>query len=133
MDARLAHCSCGQLRALCDGAPDKVSICHCNECRRRTGSAFGIAAFYPRARVRIEGRDKTFRRNADSGFSVLFHFCPECGSSIYWEPARKPGTIGVAYGAFADPKAAMPDQSVSDDMRHDWIAFPDSMAKRASV
>ncbi len=132
MEARLAHCSCGQLRALCDGAPDKVSICHCNECRRRTGSAFGIAAFYPRERVRAQGREKTFSRNADSGFAVLFHFCPDCGASIYWEPSRKPDMIGVAAGAFADPKLPMPDQSVSDDMRHAWIAFPEAMTKRMS-
>ena len=131
MDTRLAQCSCGQLRATCDGEPDKVSICHCNECRRRTGSAFGIAVFYPRERLRAEGMDKTFRRKADSGFDVLFHFCPDCGASVYWEPARKPDMVAVAAGAFADPKFPMPDQSVSDDMRHDWIMFPESMTKRA--
>jgi hypothetical protein len=132
MSERVAQCSCGRLRAVCGGSPDKVSICHCNECRRRTGSAFGIAAFYPRARVRIEGADKTFRRNSDSGFPVVFHFCPDCGASIFWEPSRKPDMIGVAVGAFADPSFPMPDQSVSDEMRHDWIAFPESMATRRS-
>jgi hypothetical protein len=129
---RVAQCSCGRLRAVCNGSPDKVSICHCNECRRRTGSAFGIAAFYPRACVRIEGADKRFRRNSDSGFPVTFHFCPDCGASIWWEPSRKPETVGVAVGAFADPDFPMPDQSVADELRHDWIGFPDSMTKRQS-
>jgi len=27
----------------------------------------------------------------------------------------------------------MPDQPVSDEMRHDWILFPGSMTKRASA
>ncbi|MEI9932854.1 MAG: GFA family protein [Rhizomicrobium sp.] len=108
MEARLAHCSCGQLRALCDGGADKVSICHCNECRRRTGSAFGIAGVLSaRTRAR-QGREKTFSRNADSGFAVLFHFLPGLRRIDLLEPSRKPDMIGVAAGAFADPKLPMP-------------------------
>ena len=128
----LAQCSCGQLRAICEGSPDKVSICNCNECRRRTGSAFGMAAFFQRDRVRLEGEHKLFRRNSDSGHPVVFHFCPNCASTICWEPSRKPDMVAVAVGAFADPTFPMPDQSVSDELRHPWIAFPDSMALRKS-
>jgi hypothetical protein len=40
--------------------------------------------------------------------------------------------IGVAVGAFADPAFPVPDQSVSDELRHSWIAFPDSMTTRPS-
>jgi hypothetical protein len=125
-----ARCSCGKLRVSCEGAPSGVSICHCDACRRRTGSAFGIAAFYPRHAVRIEGAARAFTRDSDSGHAVTFHFCPDCGSTIWWEPARKPDMIGIGIGAFADPDYPMPDQSVSDARRYGWIAFPDAMAKR---
>ncbi|HTT96624.1 MAG TPA: GFA family protein [Rhizomicrobium sp.] len=133
MTTRRAQCSCGQLRVTCDGEPAKVSLCNCNECRRRTGSAFGIAAFYPREKIAVEGSASKFRRNSDSGFPVLFHFCPACGSSVYWEPQRKPDMIAIAAGAFADPNYPMPEQSVSDELRHAWIIFPDSMATRTST
>lgn len=131
MASRLAQCSCGQLRATCDSEPNKVSICHCNECRRRTGGAFGIAAFFARDRVHIEGESKSFTRDSDSGHLVTFHFCPTCGSSVYWEPSRKPDMIAVAVGAFADPSFPMPAQSVADNMRHSWISFPEEMATRS--
>jgi hypothetical protein len=37
--------------------------------------------------------------------------------------------IGIAAGAFVDPCLPMPDQSVSDSRRYDWITFPDSMRR----
>ena len=130
MTIRQAQCSCGQIRVLCEGEPAKVSICHCDDCRRRTGSAFGIAAFYDRARITIEGKATRFTRNSDSGHKVDFHFCPMCGSTVYLEPARKPDMIAIAVGAFGDPSFPMPHQSVWDDKRHDWIRFPEEMQTR---
>ena len=126
-----AQCSCGKLSVLCEGEPAMVSICHCDACRRRTGSAFGIAAFYPRAAVRIEGERRAFTRDSDAGHAVTFHFCPDCGSTLYWEPSRKPDMIGVGIGAFADPDYPMPDQSVSDGRRYSWVQFPEAMKRRA--
>jgi hypothetical protein len=32
---------------------------------------------------------------------VTFHFCPNCGSSVFWEPSRIPEAIAVAVGCFA--------------------------------
>jgi len=37
-----------------------------------------------------------------NGFDVTFHFCAGCGSTVFWEPQRKPEMIAVAVGAFAD-------------------------------
>lgn len=130
MAMRCAQCSFGQLCVKCDGHPVKVSICHGDDCRRRTGSAFGLSAFFLSDRVEVEGESKLFSRNSDSGSRVMFHFCPSCGSTVYWEPARKPDMIGVAVGAFADASFPMPDQSVWDDKRHAWIRFPDAMTTR---
>lgn len=87
--------------------------------------------FYPRAAVKAEGEDRTHTRKGDSGFDVTFHFCPHCGSSVWWEPSRMPDHIGVALGAFADPEFPMPDQSVNDARRYKWIEFPGAMQKRA--
>lgn len=118
--ARLATCACEQLRATCEGEPSLVSLCHCSACQKRTGSAFGVAAFFDASSVRTEGARKCFTRPSDSGFSVRFYFCPECGSTVYWEPERKPGVIAVALGAFADPAFPAPSQAVYRERRHAW-------------
>ncbi|MBN9550426.1 MAG: GFA family protein, partial [Alphaproteobacteria bacterium] len=87
---RTASCACGQLNISCDGEPRLVALCHCLDCQRRTGSTYGIAAFFARSSVRAEGTASTYRRLSDGGHAVTFHFCPECGSSVFWEPERKP-------------------------------------------
>jgi hypothetical protein len=54
--ARTAHCCCGALRVEASADPDTVSACHCGECQRRTGSVFGVAAFYKKEHVHAEGK-----------------------------------------------------------------------------
>jgi hypothetical protein len=104
-------------------------MCHCLECQRRTGSAFSVAVFYERASVRIErGTSQVFERESASGFPVRFHFCGQCGSNVYWEPARMPDLVGVAVGAFADASFPQPEQSVWTKDKHAWISLPADLA-----
>ena len=125
MKVRSARCHCGQLQLECDGEPIKISMCHCLDCQRRTGSAFSVAVFYDRGRVRVaRGATMAFERPSASGFAVRFHFCPACGSNVYWEPARLPNAIGIALGAFADPTFPEPDQSVWTKDKHSWLSIP---------
>jgi hypothetical protein len=130
MTMRTAACHCGQLRLGCDGDPKKISLCHCLDCQRRTGSAFSVAVFYERSQVRVEsGTPASFARPSASGFPVTFHFCGCCGSNVYWEPARLPELIGVAIGAFADPGFPCPEQSVWTRDKHGWIDLPEGMTR----
>lgn len=118
---RTARCSCGSLRAVCEGEPEKVSLCHCLACQRRTGSTYGIAAFFRSRDVTVDGRSKLYTRKADSGFAVTFHFCPDCGSTVLWKPQRMPDLTGVAAGAFADPAFPKPTSAVHLETRHSWV------------
>lgn len=46
MDAR---CQCGAVRFKTPlPQPLALYICHCSDCRRQTGSAFGTSAIFPR-------------------------------------------------------------------------------------
>lgn len=124
MKERHARCSCGALSLICRGEPALVALCHCRECQRRTGSTYGIAAFFPRLQVEISGEATAYRRQGDSGFDVTLHFCPHCGSTVYWEPLRKPEMVAVAVGAFADPDFPAPGKQVYTQHRHPWVAVP---------
>jgi hypothetical protein len=121
MSMRRAYCSCGQLQLVCTGEPVRVSMCHCLACQRRTGSVYGVQARFRREDISsIEGRSTQYQRVADSGNSVTFHFCPECGATVYWELSALPGFVGVAVGAFADPSFPPPKISVYEQRRHPW-------------
>ena len=123
---RIASCSCGQLKIRCENEPTKVSLCHCLECQRRTGSTFGIAAFFDAASTEIIGSSSSYQRTSDSGFPVTLHFCGACGSTVYWYPMRKPEAVAVAVGCFADPAFPAPSQAVYSEHRHDWVITPTS-------
>jgi hypothetical protein len=125
---RDAACQCGTLTLRCAGEPAKVSLCHCFDCQRRTGSLFGVAAFYPKAMVEIAtGEAKVYRRAAASGFTVTFNFCPSCGTTLWWEPERMPELIGVAVGCFADRDFPIPVQAVWTDEQHHWLQLPETL------
>lgn len=124
MTRRLATCACGQLGVTCEGEPASVSLCHCLECQKRTGSTYGIAAFFRCSAVQATGSFSDFVRMSDSGFAVTHHFCPRCGGTVFWETARKPDLVAVAVGAFADPGFPAPAQDVYREHRHRWVVIP---------
>jgi hypothetical protein len=124
---RQASCSCGQLRLMCQGEPVRVGICHCLACQRRTGSAFSLIALYARDQVQpAEGTVKRYVRVADSGRTVNFGFCPECGGTVFWEAEMRPGMILVAVGTFADPSFGKPSVSVWERTRLPWTKAIDA-------
>ena len=119
---RIANCACGRITVRCEGEPLKVSLCHCRQCQRRTGSAFGLAAFYPRDAVEATGPTRIYARQSRSGQPVTFRFCGECGSTLWWDAARLPDRVAVAVGAFADPTFPAPTQSLFRERRHLWVS-----------
>ncbi|HTW36661.1 MAG TPA: GFA family protein [Rhizomicrobium sp.] len=129
MTTRTATCSCGQLRVTVEGDPVRVSVCHCLACQQRTGSAFGVQARWPRDRVRLEGETKVWQRTGDEGTVMDFHFCPHCGSTVWYARGPAADTIGVAVGAFADPKFPAPNFSVYEERRHPWVTLPDAVQR----
>lgn len=124
---RTAACSCGQLTATVSGDPVRVSICHCLACQRRTGSVFGEQARFRREDVQVRGRSTEYVRVGDSGGSATFHFCPECGATVYYEAAWMEQFVAIPVGAFADPTFPAPVFSVYEDRKHAWVTVPEDI------
>ena len=121
---RTASCSCGQLKAICDGEPVRVSMCHCLNCQRRTGSVFSVQARWPSDRVTVEGHSQEYALTGDEGTTARFHFCPTCSATVYWDMGAIPGMIAVPVGAFADPTFPPTSVSVYGVRRHPWAIMP---------
>src|SRR3954465_14570033 len=125
MSKRTAACACGQLSITLDGEPQRISICNCLECQRRTGGVFGVGAYFDKAMVRaIGGKSTRYVRGADSGNKLAFDFCPTCGTTLYWENEGRPNVIGVAVGAFGDPSFPAPRMAVWTERKHHWVSLP---------
>src|SRR5262245_57325700 len=131
MVTRIAACHCGQLRLEVEGDPFVVSICHCLACQRRTGSAFGLQAAFRPYQVQVGGRFDDYTRISDEADrkAHVFHFCPDCGSQVFYTEPDEPDLIVVSVGSFADPSFPPPTESGYDTRRHSWLDLPDSIAR----
>ena len=99
-----------------------MSVCHCLDCQRRTGSAFGVQARFSKGEIEYRGASKTFERKGDTGSSVTFRFCPHCGTTVCWNPEKLPDQTSVAVGAFAEPNFVQElDYTVYESRRHAWL------------
>jgi hypothetical protein len=129
MATREATCSCGQLRLEATGEPFAVSMCHCLACQRRTGSAFGLQAGFDSGQVTIAGRHSDYSRISDEADRKehVFHFCPECGGTVFYTEPTEPDLVVIAVGAFADPSFPPPTESGYGARRHGWVVLPDTI------
>ena len=128
MTKRTAACHCGQFSVVTTGDPVRVTICHCDECQRRTGSAFNLGAVFESSCVNLQGNFATYHRRGELGLDVEFHFCPECGSNVHW---LYDGVDVVAVGCFADPDFPGPTLSLYGRNRFHWM--PETDVDRAYV
>lgn len=122
---RTATCACGQLSIRVSGEPRLVAACSCIQCQKRTGSAFGVSSYFrDRQVLEITGDSLQASRRADSGLNITGHFCPDCGSTVYWQGEFLKGHTGIAVGCFADPDFPAPTATVWNATRHHWVEFP---------
>ena len=122
---RTAECACGDFKIKMEGEPFMVAACNCTQCQKRTGSVFGVGAYFRKSSVEVvSGEFKTFRRSGDLGTTWSIHFCPSCGSSLFWEGPFFPDTRAVAVGCLADPGFAAPKFAVFTEKQHSWVSFP---------
>jgi hypothetical protein len=80
MATRKASCNCGKLSLTYDGPdPERISLCQCYECQRRTGSVFSVQARLPIEHVTIEGQSAKWTFPSDSGKPATFRSCDSGG------------------------------------------------------
>jgi hypothetical protein len=97
-------CSCGSIRNELSSPPLWINACHCNACKKRTGSAFGISVVVEQTTVKaFSGTAATFTRPGDSGKPVTYEFCPRCGTTIRWRVELLPGHEIYAAGTLDQP------------------------------
>ena len=107
-------CHCGAVRYEITGSIDRFSLCHCDDCRRIGGSAFGAALVLPAAHFRIlQGEDALIRYESSPG--KFRCFCGTCGCHLFSKAAHRPGMIFVRAGSLDDDPPLRPQH-------HFWVS-----------
>lgn len=103
-------CLCGQVRVRVRGAPLRVGICHCTDCRQESGSAFTFYGTWPAGAFERLGETSEFGGR---------HFCPRCGSRLFSVDDReaevKAGILSPA------PTTLVPTYELWVKRREPWL------------
>ncbi|NQV56385.1 MAG: GFA family protein [Rhodospirillales bacterium] len=125
---RTATCACGQLSVEVEGEPELVAMCGCSYCRKRTGSIYGVGAYFNVDQISNIGGDSTaFKRGSDSGRTIEGNFCTTCGTTLYWTAEIWPDRRAIAIGCFEEQDIPKPGVAVFTENVHEWAAFPEGV------
>lgn len=114
-------CHCGNITYEADVDPEKVSICHCTDCQKLTGSAFRVTVLAPKAGFRLlTGQPKIYIKTADSGTQRAHGFCPDCGTPIFATQVTDPQVYGIRVGTIRQRTELRPGKQAWCRSALDW-------------
>lgn len=124
---RVAKCCCGSTTITVNADPKIHAVCHCDNCKSRTGSAFGISAYFMDSHV-IDKQGETVTYEIDTAQTrQTRHFCSKCGTTLFWKISRFTGLLdlsamtGIAGGCFVDNPLPAPTISVNNAKQCAWL------------
>jgi hypothetical protein len=114
---RTGGCLCGAIRYRVSAEP-RVHYCHCDMCRRATGSAFAVLAWLPSASVTWLDKEPARRKSspiAERGF------CRDCGSPLTLVYDAAQDEIALHVGTFDNPAELEPRYNYGSSQRLAWV------------
>ena len=115
-DALKGSCLCGAVRIELSGKPYRVGICHCLDCRKKSGGIFTSWAIYPVDQVKVTGKTASHALRND----YTHHFCPACASPIYQTQAGS-DEAEVFLGVLDEPNRLTPTYELWTVRREAWL------------
>ena len=125
-EPKLGGCQCGRIRYRIDGAPLDLVVCHCTECQRQSGSAFGMSLFVAAPSFRlVSGELKSFKVRCDSGRTKTCTFCGDCGTRIYHQ--TNSASMSVKAGTLDNTSSLTPTAHYWTKRKLSWVVIPDGV------
>ncbi len=112
------HCYCGAVKFEINGDSDWVGHCHCESCRRQSGSVMTSFAGFNPQQVVFTGATPARHATADG---VTRSFCAECGSPVAYESADRPDEIHLQLGLFDDLERLVPQNHSFYEEKVSWL------------
>ena len=123
------RCVCDEVRYRVNGEPLTVYACHCTDCQKRSGSAFGLSMWVKRADIETtRGTPATLEMARAGGRVVRYRQCARCGVRLWSERPDSEVAI-VRAGTLDDTKALRPIAHLWTRSAQPWFAFPEGVAR----
>jgi len=117
-------CQCGNIRYRLSAKPQMLYACHCRDCQKQSGSAFGMSLIMQSQHVEfIEGAESMRSWDtpgADGGIKRC-HFCPNCGTRIM-HGSNVPGqSVSIKAGSLDDTRNLQPTAHIWLQSAQPWL------------
>ena len=112
-------CHCGAIRYEVEGDAIVHALCHCSDCRRSAGAPMVGWTMYPLDAVKVlQGAPKAYA-SSEHGRR---HFCPDCGTGLFFTNAVVlPGIIDIQSATYDDPQAVPARAHIQIAERIAWM------------
>ena len=91
-------CLCGSVNYKSNSDPLVIQNCHCDQCRKATGSVYLTNLFIKEEYFEITGEVNNYTHLSDAGNNMTKYFCPKCGSQVFGKNSGRPGIITIRAG-----------------------------------
>jgi hypothetical protein len=119
-------CLCGGIQFEIDGEVVMTRYCHCENCRKFSGTAQAAWGLAKTTEFTITAED-TKLGEFDAGSGSLRRFCLSCGSPLWFEPKELPAWLGIALGAIDEGHPTKPEMHVWTQSSPVWEDISDSL------
>lgn len=120
------RCECGAVTYTIEGEINDYSHCHCSQCRRLHGAAFGSYGGVDRSAFRWRSGESGLTTYASSAKNDRV-FCQVCGSLLLTVPNNEPDRYYVTMGTMNGNPALPPGYHIYVGSRADWYAISDDL------
>ena len=114
------RCLCGGVTYECNAEPLSMKYCHCDTCRRVTGSAFNVGVGVPGEDLHVAGEIRTHTHTG-----VTREFCPVCGSPLF---TRGPHIVWIRAGSLDNSDGLQPTAEMWTELAVPWSRIPDGIS-----
>jgi len=118
-------CLCGHVRYRILEDPIAFYVCHCTDCQREGGAAFGLSMLFRRiALAHDQGETRSVDVLLPGGWRTRNATrCAECLVDLWGESSRTPQIIGLSPGTLDDPRAYEPFGNIWTASAHAWVSL----------
>lgn len=120
-------CLCGAVKYEIDAPIESATHCHCSQCRKGHGAAFGTYGNVRWSSFRwVQGEDSVARYHSSPG--VTRTFCRNCGSTLQWYSENAhPDWVSIALGTLDSPLGPIPQKHIYPKSKADWYDIADGL------
>ena len=119
-----AECRCGDVHVRLRDDPLFVHTCHCLDCKRKTGSSFGITCIVLLSDIDVT--KGTLKEEKVSPRSTAYK-CSSCGTPVYIASTAFPATAWLQTRCILDSRCLEIGAHTFVKRKDNWLQLPDDV------